>query len=236
MAERTTGAATSELTGTRGRVLTSLRAAGGPASVDDLAEELGVHRNTVRFHLEALVSTGLVEEGRQASGGKGRPKAVYQPTDHGARTGRRNYQLMASALTDYLARTSAEPQRDALEAGRGWGRRIAQTAKGRQRRRTSLSATVEMFDAMGFEPQLDGQRRPTQIRLHNCPFREVVDEHQDLVCAIHAGLLEGMVGGVPESTPTVAAPLAGPGAVPAARLEPFATPQTCIVHLRAASA
>ena len=45
-----------------------------------------------------------------------------------------------------------------------------------------------------------------------------------------------MVGGVPESTPTVAAPLAGPGAVPAARLEPFATPQTCIVHLRAASA
>jgi len=33
-----------------------------------------------------------------------------------------------------------------------------------------------------------------QITLRDCPFRDLLDEHRDLVCAVHRGLLEGMLG------------------------------------------
>lgn len=221
------------LSGTRAKVLAALRAAAGPAGADDLAAQLGLHRNTVRFHMEALVTAGLVEEGRQAGGGKGRPRAVFHPTRHGARSGERNYQLMASVLADHLVRTSADPTGAAYEAGRSWGQRLAVTATGRPRRGTSLPAAVEMFQAMGFEPQASPLRRPTLIRLHNCPFREVVDEHQELVCAIHAGLLDGMLASAAGGGAAGGTAPGEPAAAPAAplRLEPFATPQTCVIHL-----
>jgi predicted ArsR family transcriptional regulator len=42
-------------------VLRVLKAAGGPMSIVAIADELGVHPNTVRFYLDALVSDGQVE-------------------------------------------------------------------------------------------------------------------------------------------------------------------------------
>jgi hypothetical protein len=29
--------------------------------------------------------------------------------------------------------------------------------------------------------------------MRDCPFRDLLDEHRDLVCSIHRGLLEGML-------------------------------------------
>jgi predicted ArsR family transcriptional regulator len=33
-----------------------------------------------------------------------------------------------------------------------------------------------------------------EVALRDCPFRDLVADHRDLVCAIHQGLLEGMLG------------------------------------------
>ena len=33
-----------------------------------------------------------------------------------------------------------------------------------------------------------------EITLRECPFRDLLDEHRELVCAVHRGLLEGMLG------------------------------------------
>ncbi|WP_157869537.1 helix-turn-helix domain-containing protein, partial [Streptomyces hirsutus] len=38
-----------------------LRAAGGPLGVSEVAERVGVHANTARFHLDSLVTHGAVE-------------------------------------------------------------------------------------------------------------------------------------------------------------------------------
>lgn len=212
-----------ESSGTRGRILAALRAAEDPSSVDDIAGELGVHRNTVRFHLETLVAEGLVTEDRQSSGGRGRPRAVFRPTSHGARSGRRNYQLIAGILTHHLADSTPDASSAAHQAGLAWGRRLAGTTASRPGH-SRVPAAVEMLDAMGFEPRPGPPGRPTHIQLFNCPFREMVDDHQELVCAMHAGLIEGMLepGRFGEAPATDAE---------AARLQPFATTRACVVHL-----
>lgn len=218
-----TGSASAQVPGMRGRVLAALRAMEGQATVDDVAERLALHRNTARFHLEALAASGLVEEGRQPTGGKGRPRAVFWPTPVGARSGQRNYQLLASVLAEHLASTSADPLGDARAAGRAWGQRLALTTTEALTRRSLIPVVVETLTAMGFEPLLSPPGHASAIELRNCPFREVVDERQDVVCAIHAGLLEGMTT-VDQDAPTRRLGLA-------TRLHPFATPDTCLVEV-----
>ncbi|MDR3080298.1 MAG: helix-turn-helix domain-containing protein, partial [Streptomyces sp.] len=44
----------------RARVLDLLRAAGRPLGVQEVAEQAGLHPNTARFHLDALVDADLV--------------------------------------------------------------------------------------------------------------------------------------------------------------------------------
>ena len=43
----------------RRQVLRILRASSAPMSIVAIADELGVHPNTVRFHLDSLVGTGM---------------------------------------------------------------------------------------------------------------------------------------------------------------------------------
>jgi predicted ArsR family transcriptional regulator len=33
-----------------------------------------------------------------------------------------------------------------------------------------------------------------EISMRDCPFRDLLEEHRDLVCAVHRGLLEGILG------------------------------------------
>ena len=62
------------------------------------------------------------------------------------------------------------------------------------------------MDCSGYAPV---RTEPGIIELHNCPFRETVQNRGDVVCAIHAGLMRGA--------------LAGTGVTPA-ELEPFVRP------------
>lgn len=64
---------------------------------------------------------------------------------------------------------------------------------------------------------------PEAIRLRHCPFLELAEGYDLLVCRVHLGLMQG--------------PLAGMRAlVTAARLEPFAEPAACVARLEHAGA
>jgi predicted ArsR family transcriptional regulator len=67
----------------------------------------------------------------------------------------------------------------------------------------------------GFQPRFRRTgKRSVQISLRECPFRDLLDEHRDLVCAVHRGLLEGMLGAArPALTMTSFEPLADRGPV-----------------------
>jgi len=216
-----TGRTTTDLSGARGRVLSAVRAAGAPVSIEDLAADLNLHANTVRFHTSALEEAGLIEQGREQTGAKGRPKAVFVPTRAGSRSGARNYQLLAAVLVDHLAQVSTDPLDAAHAAGKAWGEALA---VGYPLDGDPASADVAgLLEEMGFEPQVTPACNPIRIELHNCPFRELVDDHQQLVCTIHQGLLDGMweaSAGRDDSE----------GRVPLV-LQPFSGPGICAIHL-----
>jgi predicted ArsR family transcriptional regulator len=52
----------------------------------------------------------------------------------------------------------------------------------------------EALAEAGFDPRFrrrGGAR--VDITLRDCPFRDLLDEHRELVCAIHRGLIDGML-------------------------------------------
>jgi predicted ArsR family transcriptional regulator len=206
----------------RAEVLAVLREAGRPLSVQQTAEQTGLHLNTARFHLDGLVADGLAERAAEERGTPGRPRILYGA--RAERPGPRSFALLAEMLTGLVVSLGgAGPA--ALEAGRAWGRHLVD--------RPPPSRPVDADDAtarlnrmlaeIGFEPEMSTGSDGVEVRLHHCPFRGVAERHSDVVCAIHLGMMQGALG-------ELRAPLE------AQSLEPFATPSLCVGRLRPTSA
>jgi len=204
--------------GRREQVLRLLRGADRPLGIAEIAERLGVHANTARFHLEALAANGQVEHTTSGRGAPGRPARLYRPAAGMDPTGPRNYRVLAEALAASLG-AEPDPGRRAIEAGRSWGRsRAAADTTGSA---DPVTLLVGMLEELGFAPDLlpadDGQ----QIGVHHCPFLELATDRPDVVCPLHLGLMQGAMEewGSPATVE---------------RLEAFVEPGLCTAHLSTA--
>jgi predicted ArsR family transcriptional regulator len=206
----------------RARVLDLLRFAGRPLGVPEVAEQAGLHPNTARFHLDALVDAGLVTRKAQPRPSPGRRSLAYQVKDGGGAAGRRRYRLLAEMLTSMIAGVMPQPGAAAAEAGREWGRYLTEQPPPYQRPDAiqAIEKLTAALEEIGFAPEAVAEGSGYQIRLHQCPFREVAERHQNVVCALHLGLMQGALT-------QMRAPLS------TGRLQPFARPSVCIADLTA---
>jgi predicted ArsR family transcriptional regulator len=200
--------------GRRDEVLAALRSSGRAMTIAELATELGVHVNTVRFHLDGLVRRGQVEPVESTRSGPGRPRGRYRLVAGMDPAGPRRFLMLAEILTRSLA-TGPAPQQRAVEAGREWGRQLPAPPAGRN----PVGHLVAHLADLGFAPEQDSRDR-SRIDLRHCPFLELAQTHAAVVCPIHLGLMQGVME-------TAGAPVA------VDRLEPFVEPDLCVAHLAA---
>ena len=109
--------------GRREDVLAAVRGAASAMTITAIADQLGVHPNTVRFHLDTLVADGRVERVEPDHRRPGRPPLLFRAVRRMDPGGSRRYQLLAEILTLSLA-SDRNASTKALEAGRAWGRRF----------------------------------------------------------------------------------------------------------------
>jgi len=185
---------------TRYRLYRYLRLSGRPVPVRELAAHVGLHANTIRPHLRRLVEAGLVAtESRRSSAAVGRPQAVYTAAGGGGGREGRDYRLLA----DILATLAQGPRarQKAYELAREWGDYLMTRRApppGARRPGPNLAALQEAMAEAGFDPRF--RRRGAgagsfEIALRGCPFRGLLDDHRELVCTVHRGLVEGMLEG-----------------------------------------
>jgi len=201
----------------RFRILEELRGQ-GPLDSRELGRLVGLHPNTVRSHVDQLIEAGLVRAVTAPAAGRGRPRVLYEAIADSASVQLGGYRLLAQILAD-------QPQAVAESAGRAWGSYLTE----KPQPFTGISAeeatqkVVELFDELGFMPEAVEESGERKILLHRCPFREVAESNQRVVCAVHLGMLKGALA-------EMGAPLQ------ATRLEPFVKPTLCIAHLRGGAA
>jgi predicted ArsR family transcriptional regulator len=204
--------------GRRGQVLRLLRDAAGPMAVAEIAERLGIHINTARFHLESLVSNGQVERTTAGSGSPGRPPQLFQAVRGMDPMGARHFRVLAEVLAEALA-TDPDRSGRVLEAGRSWGRHRASAETDEEPEPAeSVERLMRLLDELGFAPEraADGER--PRIDLRHCPFLELAVGRSDVVCPVHLGLMQGAMQswGSP---------------ITVDRLDPFVQPNLCVAHL-----
>jgi predicted ArsR family transcriptional regulator len=202
----------------RREVLRVLRAAQDPMSIVAIADVLGVHPNTVRFHLDSLVGDGPVEQAEPDRKGPGRPPLMFQAVRQMDRGGTRHYRLLAEMLTMAFA-AERDPRAKALAAGRAWGRKLESVPTDATSAEDAIDHLVEVLDDLGFAPErrtADGQQ---QVGLRHCPFLELAENRTNVICPVHLGLMQGAMEswGAP---------------VTVERLDEFVEPDLCLTHLK----
>lgn len=211
----------SSLGRSRAGVLDMLRAAARPLGVREVAQRMGLHPNTARFHLEALVEADLAVRETEDRETPGRPRIGYRAVKGGS-GGRRRYRLLAEMLTSLIAGTMPEPATVAEEAGREWGAYLTEPPPPYQRLSAAeaIAKLTAIMEELGFAPRAEAGADGGQslLCLRQCPFREVAEHHQDVICSLHLGLMRGALA-------RMRAP------VTADRLDPFAEPSLCVARL-----
>lgn len=205
--------------GRRDVILRLLRASAEPRSIASVADELGVHPNTVRFHIDALLRAGRVEQVLGDSAGRGRPPILFRGSRRMDPAGPTNYRLLAGILTDYVAR-SPDAAEIAAQLGRSTSRGLVESSPHpRAPSKTSaVTDLVELLGQLGFEPEPVDGRRTREIRLRHCPFQNLAEQHGEVICSLHLGLMQGALT-------AMRAP------VTVDRLDPFVEPDLCVAHL-----
>ncbi len=162
-----------------------------PRSTAEVAEVLDLHPNTVRPHLERMRDAGLVDF-ESHSRGVGRPQHRYFLAPDAPALGLEPPAMPRLAVmlarTARLAGTGAA---EALEAGREQGRLDARRHVGRP----ATMAVIEESELLGFDPATVGGPDEVTVAFTHCPFAAAVAEDAEVVCALHRGLVEGLVEG-----------------------------------------
>lgn len=174
--------------GTRGAILARLCEA--PLTATQLAEALGISRNSVRDHLLRLAEEGLIQH-EVVRRGVGKPAHEYRLTPEGEmRLSRAYLPLVMQLLRVLKARRGAEDvEAVLLQAGRGLA--PAERPRGNAGERMAAAAAyLRGLGGLAVAEQLDGQH---VIRCTCCAIGAVVAEHP-AACRGVAAMLEEYVG------------------------------------------
>jgi predicted ArsR family transcriptional regulator len=169
----------------------------GPVSRDEAASAAGIGRALAVYHLDKLVESGLLTASYQRPPGRsgpgaGRPAKMYARSDRefAVTVPPREYELAARLLVQAVEADPSDRSRTALaEAARRLG-----TELGSAFRPSAAEPNVTgVLTQQGYEPccGADGV-----IRLRNCPFHQLAEQHRELVCGMNLALVEGLVEGL----------------------------------------
>ena len=165
-----------------------------PLATADVSESLGLHPNTVRPHLERMREAGLLDVEVSGRGDVGRPQHRYSIASDAPSLGLEppTMPMLARMVLSMASRLQASAD-DAEAVGRSEG--VARAASYRHAPST-LEAVVADLDRLGFDPIVtDGPSGADDavVAFAHCPFAELAEQHPDLVCGLHRGLVAGFV-------------------------------------------
>ena len=175
-----------------------------PVGRDEAAAAAGISRSLAAFHLDKLVEAGFLEAGyRRLTGrsgpGAGRPAKVYSRGPRQVRLSLppRNYELAARLFVMATEAGHGKMTKERLyETARAFGLELGQRARDAGRPastgKTLLKRLLAVLEDNGFEPRWEGE----EIRLVNCPFHALAQDHRTLVCEMNEAFNQGLVDGL----------------------------------------
>jgi len=179
---------------TRYAIYLELARSARPLATADISETLSLHPNTVRPHLERMRDAGLLDVEVGARGDVGRPQHRYSIAPDSPSLGLEppTMPVLARMVLAMAQRLQASAD-DAEAVGRTEG--VAR-ARPYAQAPSTLEAVVSDLDRLGFDPFVtdhDTDPDAAVVAFGHCPFAELAEQHPELVCGLHRGLVAGFV-------------------------------------------
>lgn len=193
---------------TRYAIYLELARSARPLATADIAETLDLHANTVRPHLDKMRDAGLIDVQVGGRGDVGRPQHRYSIASDAPSLGLEppTMPVLARMVLAMAKRLEASSE-DAIAVGLEEGARRARPYANAP---STLEALVSDLDRLGFDPIVSDAVSDISDRVHgdrpddlpgdaavvafaNCPFADLAQEHPELVCGLHRGLIDGFV-------------------------------------------
>jgi predicted ArsR family transcriptional regulator len=152
----------------------------------EVAEAVGVHRTVAHGHLERLVALGYLRSG-QRRGTSGKPAKLYQLAGRQIDLSYpvRRFARLSALLAEGI-RGVPDGIRAAHEAGRRYGGSLV------SRPADSPGSVLGQLISLGADYRMAGEE---EVLAENCIFRQACEVAEDVVCELHAGILEGAFQG-----------------------------------------
>lgn len=191
-----------------------------------LAELLELHVTTARFHLDQLVTAGILEADFVREG-VGRPRKVYRQAHGSLRVDGDHHamEILTGLLADTFAVQLGGEHLTPYAAGRRWAEQHI-TAEPSEPATTpgawlaKVGRVIDVLRDWGYTPRLSTSEsgRTAELQIAHCPFLELAKTNPAVVYGIHRGLIAGTLERFGESDAEVS-------------LEPFVGPSLCVAHV-----
>lgn len=169
---------------------------------EQAAASVGVSRRLAAFHLDKLVTAGLIAVDTAPAGRVGRRPRVYRrgSGDVTVSIPPRRPQLLARLLLEALAeqRSGEDGPVAALRVSRARGRAVGAEERtrlrpGRLGAERAITLLRTLLERLGYEPTTQPGDR---LGFASCPFHPLAADAPELVCGIHHAYVSGLVDGL----------------------------------------
>jgi DeoR family suf operon transcriptional repressor len=162
------------------------------STINDLANAVDINPISVRHHLTNLQVEGLVEA-QEERHGVGRPRLVYNLTEHGMEQFPTRYLRLTSRLLDQLKSSLPEPMVSKLftEMATSLADEYAEQMQG-----LSMEERLELISDLLAEEgfTVEWEKIDNQYRIHEitCPYLQIGQNHPE-VCTVDQTLISKML-------------------------------------------
>lgn len=168
-------------------------------TVQDVANEFGIHPNVARLHLTKLEDVQLICSHFNKTGKGGRPGKVYRPAEKAIQLSfpHRDYQLLTGILAEAVHMFGEDGLKIATAAAIKAGRYAVESRVGKSSSSLTENQKFSLLQSLaariGYVPEAEHREDGLYVQfiIYNCPFKEMLHAEADITCKIHTAFLKG---------------------------------------------
>ena len=153
-----------------------------PLTIPELAEKLGISRNSVHLQVRKLEAAGAIEkQDLRMSSAAGKPAFQYRTTAGGEDVHSSAYKPVLDSLVKTISANL--PQKDRLKLFENAGRSMAQASglSPGDDVNESIRKSVEAVNALGAMAEMTTKGKNCYVSCHSCPVATIV-HHEPMTC------------------------------------------------------
>lgn len=171
-------------------------------TVQEIANNFNIHPNVARLHLSKLEDVDMLVSETRKTGRGGRPSRLYRLSDEVIKLNFpfRDYELLATITLETLVQLGDIGTKTLNEIAKQFGTRAIKQSLSRDiiTKELSVEEKKDILEQLamkaGFYPEINvvNDEQIVKLQIYNCPFNEIAEDYQEVVCNMHKNYLEGM--------------------------------------------